>query len=55
MIRDVVNELETLSKKVNHNYQSDDLLQGVKSKVYVPLLKRNTCGKIANLLCFLYF
>lgn len=57
MIRDTLNQLEfehnRLGNKEDNNiYQKDKvlsytdcLLQGVKPKVYVPLLKRETCSK----------
>lgn len=47
MTRNMLKDLEALSDdETSHlNHQSDCLLQGVESKVYKPLMQRDTCGE----------
>lgn len=42
MIEDLRNELKTSNEKC----LSENLIQGIKSKNYIPVMKRKTCGKL---------
>lgn len=55
MTRSMLKNLELLfDNETSHmNYQSDCLLQGVESKIYKPLMQRETCGKHLILLYFI--
>lgn len=44
MIKSMLSELENSVNYANTDFQSDCLLQGVKSKLYQPVMKREMCG-----------
>lgn len=47
MLKDMLLQISNLKTKHRNNYDvSEALLQGVKSKVYKPLMERQTCGKV---------
>lgn len=61
MMKSMIDDLELLINKENctfkndtsvtfdiKNSMSDSLLNGVKPKMYVPLLQRKRCGKFIN-------
>lgn len=49
MIRVMLDDLSGhVTSQETMNYQSEGLIQGVKSKIYQPLMKRVTCGTFAS-------
>lgn len=53
MLKDILHQIALLRTEQNFTFDvSETLIQGVKSKIYKPLMERQTCGKYYSLFPF---